>query len=97
MDRAKQRNKPFTITLEYFRKFCYKTEYIKGKGRNADSYTVDCIKNELGYVAGNLRILTLSANASKSWKQLHYDWRTKEAWVYSVTGTKINIDVECPF
>lgn len=97
MDRAKQRKIPFTISLEYFREFCYETDYIKGKGRNAKSYTVDRKINELGYIEGNLQILTLQANATKGYKQLNYDWRTGEAWVYSVQGTKINIDVECPF
>lgn len=97
MDRAKQRCKPFSISLDYFRQFCYETDYIKGKGRNAKSFTVDCKINELGYVEGNLQILTLEANAIKGYKQLNYDWRTKEAWVYSVTGSKINVDIECPF
>lgn len=97
MDRAKQRNKPFTITLEYFRQFCYETEYIKGKGRNAKSFTVDCVENDKGYVPGNLAVRTLEENARKSWKQLNYDWRTKEAFVYSITGSKIIIDESIPF
>lgn len=96
-DRAKQRNKVFTITLEYFRQFCHTTEYIKGKGRNAISYTVDCIINELGYIPGNLQILTLENNARKSWKQLNYDWRTREAFVYTVNGSKQVINDNLPF
>lgn len=78
---ATRRKKPFTITLAYFKKFCYRTDYISGKGRNADSYTVDRIKEELGYVPGNLQVLTKSENVKK---YLNYDWQNKIATVQVV-------------
>jgi len=96
-NRATQRGKPFTITLDFFRAFCRETEYIKGKGRNAKGYTIDCEINELGYVPGNIKILTLEENARKGWKKLEYDWLTRTAFVYSVTGSKIIINDDLPF
>ena len=75
---AKRRNKTFTITLAYFRKFCYRTDYIAGKGRNADSYTVDQIKEHLGYIPGNLQVKTNGDNVRK---YLRYSWETKQATV----------------
>ena len=78
---AKRRGKVFTITLDYFKQFCYATDYLKGKGRTATSYTVDRIDESRGYVAGNLQVLTLTANVRK---YLNYDWQTKEAQVITV-------------
>lgn len=78
---AKRRGKVFTITLAYFRRFCYRTDYIAGKGRTADSWTVDRIKEWLGYVPGNLQKLK---NGDNTRKYLEYCWQTKEAKVISV-------------
>lgn len=84
--RAKQqgRPKPFTITFEDFKQFCYKTNYMAGKGRSKDSYSIDCKIEELGYVKGNLQKLTVSQNSIKEHKRrklLVYDWRTGSATV----------------
>lgn len=62
---ARRRKKPFTITLEYFRKFCEESGYIEGKGRTKEKLTIDCEKNHLGYIEGNIRVLSCSLNASK--------------------------------
>lgn len=78
---AKRRGKVFTITLVYFRRFCYRTDYIAGKGRTAESYTVDRIKEWLGYIPGNLQKLKNGDNVRK---YLEYSWQTKEAKVVSV-------------
>lgn len=51
----------------------------------------------MGYIPGNLQILTLENNARKSWKQLNYDWQTKEAFVYTVNGSKQVINDNLPF
>lgn len=75
---AKRRGKVFEITLEYFRGFCVKTEYLKGKGISAESYHVDRIDESLGYIEGNLQVLTNAANIKK---YLEYDYRTREAKV----------------
>lgn len=54
-NRAKQRNKLFTITLDQFREWCYKYEYIDYKGIKSESYTVDRIYEDLGYHADNIQ------------------------------------------
>lgn len=82
---AKRRKKIFTITLAYFRRFCYRTNYIAGKGRSADSYTVDRKIEELGYIPGNLQRLTKSENVKK---YLSYDWKTGFASVVKILEPK---------
>jgi len=86
---AKRREKPFTITFDYFKKFAIETDYIAGKGRTKKSYSVDRIRNDLGYVPGNLRVLTCSDNARKATRKtiLSYDWETKFAAVYMTPVT----------
>jgi hypothetical protein len=69
---AKRRNKPCTITFEYFKKFCRKTKYIQRKGIWKYSYSIDCKINELGYVEGNLQLLTVSANSIKGTKKVEW-------------------------
>lgn len=81
---SKRRGKPFTITLEYFRKFCRETYYMAGKGRSKTSFTIDCIENDKGYVEGNIRVLPKGENSSKGTKVLNYDWETKYAVVYEL-------------
>jgi len=78
---AKRRGKVFTITLEDFKQFCYATDYLKGKGRTATSYTVDRIIEELGYIEGNLQCIQ---NADNVRKYLSYDWQTGAASVVTV-------------
>lgn len=78
---AKRRHKPFNLSLEYFTKFCYETDYHIGKGKSKTSLTVDCKINELGYVEGNIQALPNTDNARKGCKRLEYDWRTREAFV----------------
>lgn len=63
--KAKQRNKPFTISLEQFRKFCFDSGYIVKKGRRGFSATIDRIDNSKGYHIDNIQILTNRQNASK--------------------------------
>lgn len=79
-DNAKRRNIEFTISFEYFKKFCIKTNYIGKKGITAESYTVDRKKNHLGYIPGNLQILTLRDNVLK--RHMSYDWQHKYARYY---------------
>lgn len=91
---ARRRKKPFAITFEYFRRFCYRTKYMAGKGRTKDSFSIDCKKNELGYVKGNIRKLTVAQNAAKGTKKLVYDWETKHAFVVTEIKTE---DTDNPF
>lgn len=62
---AKVRNKPFTITYEYFEQWCNETGYLAIKGRGAGFYTVDRIKQELGYEPGNLQVKEHTQNIRK--------------------------------
>lgn len=63
---AKRRKKVFTLTLAEFREFCEETGYLLTKGRTKRKMSIDRIDNTLGYEKGNLRLLSVSANASKS-------------------------------
>jgi hypothetical protein len=78
-DNAIRKGKPFTITFEDFKKFCYQYPYMAGKGRSGVSFGIDCKIAELGYVPGNLQLLTNSENARKGKRILMYDWETKYA------------------
>lgn len=69
-NRAKQRNVKFTITFEYYKKFCEETGYAAGKGRKPSSLTIDRIKVWIGYEPGNLQVLTKSDNSAK----MHEDY-----------------------
>jgi len=91
---ARERGKVFTITLEYFRAFCIRTDYITGKGRSADSYHVDRIDEALGYIEGNLQVLTNTANVVK---YLNYDWATGTAKVYKGVKGGYNDEENLPF
>lgn len=62
---AKRRGKTFTITIEYFRDFCAKTNYLDLKGRFGDCYQIDRIDPRKGYEPGNIQVLTNSANSRK--------------------------------
>lgn len=62
---AKRRGILFTISLEYFRQFAIETEVLIGAGRTATSLHVDRKIDELGYVEGNLQVLTNTENVRK--------------------------------
>lgn len=76
---AKRDGIEFTITLEYFTRFCYAYNFIKNRGKKGTSYSIDRIDNTKGYVEGNIQALTISQNASKGKKVLSFDWNTKTA------------------
>lgn len=80
---AKRRGKVFTISLDYFRLFCYETNYIGKRGRTSLSYSVDRIIDELGYVEGNIQIRTVSENSKKeiARKKMIYNKVTSTATV----------------
>ena len=62
---CRRRGKENTVSLEEFKKFCEKTGYLSGKGRRPESMTIDRIDSSKGYSIENMRILSLSQNASK--------------------------------
>lgn len=71
---ANRRGILFTITLDQFRQWCHKVQYIGRKGRSAESYSIDRIHNDLGYHADNIQLMTNRDNVKKYFS---YDWRAK--------------------
>ena len=69
-NRAKERGVYFDLTIEQFRKFCYKTEYHLKKGRGVGSYDIDRIKEGKtpGYTISNIRIHEKVKNIKKYWR-----------------------------
>lgn len=61
--RAKQRGIPFTLTLDEFKEFCKRTNYIERKGTSAGGMTVDRIDRNEGYHAWNIRCLEFMENS----------------------------------
>ncbi len=62
---AKRRGKSFELTLEEFREFCERTDYMNLKGREASCASMDRIRAQEGYSIDNLQVLTVSENAIK--------------------------------
>lgn len=78
---SKRRGIKFELTYEQFLEFGYKHKYFIGKGKTKESYSIDRIDNELGYIIDNIQILTISENSRKN-KHLSYDYKTKWAKVF---------------
>ncbi len=62
---AKRRGKAFEISFEYFKKFVIDTSYMAGKGITKTGLHIDRIKEELGYIEGNLQVITNTQNVKK--------------------------------
>jgi len=62
-----RRNIICTISLEDFTEWCIQTGYHLLRGRARDSATIDRKIPELGYVKGNLQILSKVDNSYKRW------------------------------
>lgn len=74
---AKRRGHEFSLTLEEFRSFAAKYDYMDKRGRSATGYTVDRVDEQWGYHAWNLQVLTNSENTAKE------NARRREAFVYA--------------
>ena len=70
---SRARGIPFTLTIEQWRRFCRKTDYIKKKGQKSRSYTVDRKDPKKGYEEGNIRAVTNGDNV-RLMMCLRYDW-----------------------
>jgi len=55
----------FTLTIEQFKQFCTRTEYLLYKGITKSGYTIDRINHERGYEIDNIQVLTNSENVKK--------------------------------
>ena len=97
-DNAKRRGKEFSISFEYFKKFCIKTEYEKKRGIFKDCYTIDRINPDLGYVEGNLQVLTNSENVKKYQARFIAEWDDHNKEMYFNTKVSPQRKIEgAPF
>jgi hypothetical protein len=62
---ARKRDIPFELTLDEFKEFDLQTNYVKSKGRESESLTIDRIDPSIGYVLSNLRALTWAENCAR--------------------------------
>lgn len=62
-NRAKQRGHEFTLSLKEYETFWFESGYGEKHGKTKDSFSIDRIRPELGYVPGNIRARTLSLNS----------------------------------
>lgn len=96
---ARRRNKKFELTLDEFRSFCVKTNYINKKGIFGESYHIDRIDENDGYNIENIQILRNSQNIRKyiNYKYTDEDGRKIFKTERSRTGDFIESGDECPF
>jgi hypothetical protein len=64
-DNAKRRKILFDLTYKYFKKWCVENKYIEYKGRGGDDMSIDRDNPLLGYVEGNLKMITKRDNSIK--------------------------------
>jgi hypothetical protein len=70
-------------------KFCYKTDYLRGKGKTATSYSIDRRNDDpangyWGYRLDNIRIMTLADNTRKrNVKVLQCEYSEKERKLFA--------------
>jgi hypothetical protein len=62
-NRARARGHEFTISFAEYEKFWFESGYGAKHGKTKESFSIDRIRPELGYVPGNIRAKTLSENA----------------------------------
>ncbi len=67
-DNAKRRGIPFSATLDYFERWCKRTNYLALRGLGADDMTIDCNDNFIGYVDGGYTMKTRSQNSREGKK-----------------------------
>jgi hypothetical protein len=66
--RAKKRGIPCTITLEEWKDFCKRTGYLKLRGQEPHSFTIDRIDDTHGYHINNIRILSHAENSADQYR-----------------------------
>lgn len=93
---AKRRGHEFNLTLDEFRKFCLRTEYINKKGIKRNSLTIDRIDETKGYRADNIQVLKNHENVKKYVKWISRDQHGKSEFktFKKVDETKQG---DCPF
>jgi hypothetical protein len=92
---AKRRKKVFNISFEYFKQFVISSSYMAGKGINKAGLHIDRIKEELGYIEGNLQVLTNTENVKK---YLSYQFdKTGKPENYRIKKSLTISDPDSPF
>lgn len=64
-DRAKRRNQIFRLTFAQFLKEIEGTNYVARRGTGVHELHLDRVKVHLGYVPGNLKVITAAENLRK--------------------------------
>jgi hypothetical protein len=86
------------LTFEQFKVFAIQTDYLRGKGKTVNSYSIDRIKNEEGYSIGNIQVLTLSENSKKHTKKIEYDHETRTFYTATVGyNPSVSDEEDAPF
>lgn len=62
---ARRRGIDFTLTLDEFRGFCARTNYLLLKGRSKEKATIGRINHDEGYHWWNIQLETNSLNSSR--------------------------------
>jgi hypothetical protein len=62
---ARRRGVFFNLSYDYFGQFCRETNYLSLRGRKKKQMSIDRIEEELGYIDGNLQMITNEANNKK--------------------------------
>jgi len=82
---ARRRGHLFTLTLDYWVKWCDETGYLALKGRFKNNCSVDRIIPDLGYADGNIQMLTVGDNSSKGQKVPIWDYTNKKWEIVTIT------------
>lgn len=94
---AKRRGHGFDLTLEQFEKWCVATDYIVGKGKTTESFSVDRIDNNKGYTLDNIRVLSLRDNSRKHTKQVVFEPMTRTFYTATLPDDEGTTISDCPF
>lgn len=90
---ARKRNLEFALPLDWFRTFIAGTEYMEKRGRGPDDLTIDRIREEEGYIVGNIQVIPKKNNVEKF--HLHYG-RRKSIYTWR-KNTPLIKDANDPF
>ena|SRR5215207_3549017 len=85
---AKRRGISFELTIEEFKIFDDKYNYIALKGRGAGKATIDRKKSNIGYTLDNIQVLEHSSNSRK----VHIDKKLKHMYENEQTPTEDEIN-----
>jgi hypothetical protein len=72
---AKRRGKEFSLTYERVVELATEAGYVLGNNRHANGLSFDRIKTGIGYTDSNMRVLTLSENSAREYRD---EWEPAE-------------------